>query len=347
MTVCMRSHSHRVMVVLGMLLVALGLQAAASATLGAQAAVPASPLPLAFTAVGQPSGYFDAVMPAGISRTFQVGVTNSGASDFTARTYKADVFTLANGGFGAKTGADPTTGASEWFAYPQQTPTIAAGKELVISFTVKVPAKATAGRYVSSVILENIPNAAGSTLPGSSQLVRSALAVSVRVPGPLLPALTIEAVDPRLDGNQTTFVAALSNTGNDLIKPAVAFKLVNSAGVTVWSTTTSMGSFYAKTSATATAGSVAVTAGTYTLTVTASDTVAGLAPVAVTRKFSLSGATATATTKPVAPLPVGAPRWGVNVLQLVALGVVLAVIVIAIRKRGRVFSRFAAVGEKS
>ena len=329
-TICANKTYARVVALGSLALVSLGLAASSPAALTA-AALPPSPLPLAFVAVGQTAGFFEAAMPAGTAQNFRVKLTNPGQLDVTARTYKADVFTLTNGGFGAKTSSDTPSGASEWVDYPQQTPTVLAGKELFIPFSVTVPANTAPGRYLSSVVLENLPAAAGLTTGGSSQVVRTAMAVSVRVPGALHPAISIGAVQPIQEAGRTGFAVTLSNTGNELIKPTVELKLINSAGHQVWKKSVTMGSFYAKTSTTVQpAGSVALLAGAYTFAVTASDTAGGLSPVSATRKLVLSGVEAVAAQRVV-------PLW----ITLLGFAAVLAGSVIAIKKWGHRFPRFS------
>lgn len=209
----------------------------AAADAGAAAALTA-------TAVGQNGGYFDLTLRSGASRQLAIAFGNPGAAPATARTYVADVYTIINGGFGARPAGAPRTGASRWIAYPASTVTVPAGRQDTRTFTVSVPAGTGPGEYISSVVLESNVGAAGTGQVGLRQVVRHAIAVAVRVPGPLRPALTIGAARYSVVAGHSVVDVAVRNTGNARLHPAGQLSLHNAAGRQVWRCTVTMDTFF-------------------------------------------------------------------------------------------------------
>ena len=106
---------------------------------------------LALLPVGQPGSYFDLTMRPGESRSFEITIANDGDSSIAARTYAADVYTIINGGFGARLRGEPETGMTSWLDYPTRVLQLAAGSRADSSFTVAVPAGTGPGEYITSL----------------------------------------------------------------------------------------------------------------------------------------------------------------------------------------------------
>src|ERR1700690_1660020 len=91
------------------MLVALGAPSVALAQTGQ--------IKLALLPVGQAGSFFDLTMAPGETRTFAVEIANDGDAALAARSYAADVYTIINGGFGARLRDAPRTGATNWLDY--------------------------------------------------------------------------------------------------------------------------------------------------------------------------------------------------------------------------------------
>ena len=165
--------------------------------------------------------YFDLTMAPGESRALKVEVANHGAKQIAARTYAADVYTIINGGFGARLDGEPVTGTTNWLAYPPQTIDLPAGKGLTRSFTVTVPESAEPGEYITSLAVQNAePTAAGNGGVEIKQVQRTVIAVAITVPGARTPALAIGPVGHKYLASKSILSAVLTNTGNVRLKPS-------------------------------------------------------------------------------------------------------------------------------
>jgi hypothetical protein len=227
-------------------LVAMGLGLAAPS--GALA--DAGGIKLALMPIGQAGSFFDVTLAAGQTQTLSVVIANDGSATIAASTYVADVYTIIDGGFGARLHGQAHTGTTTWIAYPAATLKLAPGQSIRRSFTVAVPAGAAPGEYISSLLLENAEPIAAGAAVGINQVVRQAVAVVITVPGPRTPGLAIgEATDEVTNGTSTISVA-VENTGNVRLKPIVGFTLTDATGAAISQATMQMDTFYAQTNTT-------------------------------------------------------------------------------------------------
>ncbi len=210
----------------------------------AQAAEP--PVSLLLVPLGQPQGYFDVTMAPGETKTLDVELLNSGQSSIEARSYAADVYTIVNGGFGAKTAADAASGTTTWLTYPTTVESLAAGESVRRTATVTVPASARPGDYISSLVIENATPA--SAAGGLDQTVRTAVAVSIRVPGRMRAGVRIGPASQSTSDGHSVVDVHLSNTGAELLKPTATVLVRDTQGSVLGRFQVAMGSFYAHTS---------------------------------------------------------------------------------------------------
>ena len=208
------------------------------------------PVRLALTPVGQPGSYFDLTMRPGESRTLAVDVSNFGAAPRAARTYAADVYTIVDGGFGARLRGEPQTGMTRWLDYPTDTFELSKGAGVRRSFRVLVPRDASPGEYITSLVVENDVPLKGDGSVAMDQIVRQAVAVVVTVPGPRLPGLVIGKADQRAVGTRALVVVAVENTGNVRLKPIVTAVLHDAGDAVIGTFTMPMDTFYAHTATT-------------------------------------------------------------------------------------------------
>ena len=146
---------------------------------------------LALTPVGQRGSFFDLTMRPGETQRLEVDIANAGGAELAARTYAADVYTIVNGGFGARLRDEPQTGTTRWLDYRTDVLDLPAGKSTRRSFVVAVPADARPGEFITSLVLENNEPIRGDGTVALDQIVRQAVAVVITVPGHRSPALLI------------------------------------------------------------------------------------------------------------------------------------------------------------
>lgn len=254
------------------------------------AAANAATSDLALSAVGQDGGYFNLTLSPGQSQTLSVSRTNAGTAAVSALTYRANVFSAVNGGFGADTRGTAARGSTTWLSYGTRTFTLTAGEESIVPFTVTVPVSATPGDYLTGVVIENsVPEA--STDSGQlslSKVTRHILAVSIRVPGAYAPAFNLGAPLHKAAAGHSIVGAIINNTGNRNLKPSGTIVVKNLAGVTVSTSNITMDSFYSRTSTTVESTlSTLLNPGEYTISINLSDAEAGVSASLADARFTV------------------------------------------------------------
>ncbi|HUS22473.1 MAG TPA: DUF916 domain-containing protein [Aeromicrobium sp.] len=203
---------------------------------------------LALKPVNTAGEFFDLTMTPGETRTLEVELTNAGDVAIAARTYAADVYTIINGGFGARLRDEAPTGTTTWLDYPAGVLTLAPGERIRRSFTLTVPEDAETGEYITSLVLENDEALRGEGEVALDQIVRQATAVVITVPGLRAPALEIGAASHTVVVHKSVVAVAVANIGNVKLKPVADFVLFDAAGAEVSRATIPMDSFYARSS---------------------------------------------------------------------------------------------------
>jgi hypothetical protein len=206
-----------------------------------------SQVKLALLPVGQPGSYFDLTMMPGHTRRLEVDFANDGGGALAARTYAADVYTIINGGFGARLRDTPQSGMTTWVDYATDVVALPAGKSIRRAFTVTVPADALPGEYIMSLVLENEMPFVNDGAVNLHQIVRQAVAVVVTLPGARTPGLAIGLATHKVVAGTSVVSIAVENTGNLRLKPAVGFTLFDAAGGKISQPTVQMDTFYAHT----------------------------------------------------------------------------------------------------
>jgi hypothetical protein len=234
-----RSHAGLVAVALVILLTTFTVSGAALAA--------GIPIKLALLPVGQVGSFFDLTMQAGDKRTLQVDIANDGDSAIGARTYVANVYTIINGGFGARLRDQPRSGATTWLSYPTIVLALGVGERTRRSFTVTVPRDAPPGEYITSLLLENNQPILGDGVVGLGQIVREAVAVVITVPGQRSPQLAVGGATHQVVAGRSIIRVAVQNPGNVRLKPRVGFSLFDATGAQVTRATIQMDTFYART----------------------------------------------------------------------------------------------------
>ncbi|WP_104080879.1 hypothetical protein [Cryobacterium sp. Y11] len=222
----------------------------AGPVMAAGAAPLAANAPLGLVALGQSGSFFDSTISPGETVSFEVERVNPNDVAVDANTYIGTVSTIVNGGFGAGDSSVTVTGASTWVDYPTAALTLAAQARDTASFTVTVPADAAPGQYVSSIVLESTTADATGGQISLSQLVRTAIAISIRVPGELVPAFSLAQATLGVVADRTVVSIETSNTGNQHLKLSGPATITDSTGLLLTTNDVVMGSFYAQTATT-------------------------------------------------------------------------------------------------
>src|SRR5215217_6742247 len=72
---------------------------------------------ISISPMGTSDSYFKLSLPAGATQELAVMLANKGDAPTSSDTYAADAYSIVNGGFGARSGSDPATGATTWLSY--------------------------------------------------------------------------------------------------------------------------------------------------------------------------------------------------------------------------------------
>ncbi|HEX3722715.1 MAG TPA: DUF916 domain-containing protein [Nitrolancea sp.] len=206
-----------------------------------------APINLGIKPVGATGSYFTLTLSPGETRQLTVSLGNYGSQSVAAKTYAADAYTIVNGGFGVRLDGQPTSGTTHWLSYSSQTMQIDAGKSETRTFNVSVPSDAKPGEYLTALVIQNaIPTSASDS--GSvaiNQVNRQAIAVSITVPGPMVPGLAINQISYKPVGDRSVLDFDVANTGNMNLKPTGEFTLTSKADQEISHGPIQMGSFYA------------------------------------------------------------------------------------------------------
>ncbi|MBC7519266.1 MAG: DUF916 domain-containing protein [Microbacteriaceae bacterium] len=307
-------------------------------TPGASAAPtpPAAPPSLGLVAIGQSAGYFAVTIAEGEAQQLQLQLTNPEPTPVQARTYAADAYTLTGGGFGTRASDAPIGAVTGWVTYPSELITLASKEVRARTFSVSVPRGTSPGEYLTAVATESGAISPAAIAAGESQIVRTSLAVSIRVPGALEPELKIGAATQQPNVSTTQLTVQLSNTGNANLKPTVRVVLRDSAGTQLAVKIDTMESVYAHTATNVQLDfPVALPPGSYTAEVHVTDKKAQLQPVDARLKLSVSGAAKTGGAKPLKAIAQQPAAPGA-VIALISVPIVLAVgITLMLRRRNR------------
>jgi hypothetical protein len=296
-----------------------------------------SPTKLALLPLGQAGSFFDLTMTPGETQTLGVEIANDGIAALAARTYAADVYTIINGGFGARLRGQPRSGMTSWLDYPTAVWQLRAGQRLQRAFAVSVPADAGPGEYITSLVLENDQPIHAAGTVAINEFSRQAVAVVVTVPGPRSPVLAIGAASQRLVAGRSVVSVAVANSGNIRLKPLVSFTLSDATGGLVSQASIQMDTFYAHTDTFVEVPLAAALApGAYTVQLTLDDAAHGARAASGAIPFVVGAPVATAPGAAGAAglTPVNQPPAGQGVplgdVVLIA-GVLLGVLVLASR----------------
>jgi len=165
-------------------------------------------------------------------------VSNAEKVTVHLRVYPVDGLTGTTSGAVFPTGQAPLRRDGRWLTPDLTKITIPPLSHTTLRFTARVPAGARPGDHIAAVVLENTdhPRTAHGSI-AIIQVIRSAVAVEMRVAGPTHRALATTGLTLRsLPGTQiASAVVNLANTGDLLCKPRLSVSIAQggSAAVTV------------------------------------------------------------------------------------------------------------------
>lgn len=150
-----------------------------------------------------------------------IAISNFSTKPVTFHVYAEDGITTTDGTLGLQGVDKPVRDIGAWVRMLHDTVTVPARTELNEPFSVTVPANATPGDHVGGVIASITSTSAGSGAK-VSQENRVAVALYLRVAGPLHPTLTVEGLTTTgytgtlnpFGGGSTTVSYTVRNTGN-------------------------------------------------------------------------------------------------------------------------------------
>jgi hypothetical protein len=199
-----------------------------------------------------------------------------------AETYAANVYSIVNGGFAARLAGQAETGVTTWLDYPEQAISLAPGHTQRLSFTITVPANASPGEHVTTLVVQEQGQTKASGAVALSQVNRQALPIVIDVPGPISPGLAVSAAASSNFAGHTVVVAGVTNTGNLRLHPDARLVVTNSQGHQVGAVAVQMGTVFPG-DATTVEGTLATALppGHYTVAADLSDATPGVAAQSV------------------------------------------------------------------
>jgi hypothetical protein len=264
--------------------------------------------------------YVNVTMRPGETRQVRLELGNYGANRASARSYVADVYSMINGGMGVRLSGEPTSGTTEWLTYPAKALQLDPRQAVPETMTVAVPSTAAPGDYISALVIEGDAGTSQSGDAAFKQVDRQAVAVAIRVPGPLVPGLSLPTAALRTTPGGLSYIdVGVVNSGNIHLHVAGTYALVDATGAQIAGGPVEMDTVYAHTSTLlAVPLTVAMTPGQYAVSLTLSDPKA--------RIDASSGPVPIDIASPVAAPPVAPPSPSFGLVPLIAgaLGIGLA-----------------------
>lgn len=203
-------------------------------------------------ALGNPKlGYFVYSVAPGGTTHGAIIVSNTGNRAGTVKLYSADATTGRTTGTVYLTDKPPTHTGS-WVHLATNSLRLRPGAHATVQFTVRVPASAAAGEWVSGLVAETRQaSQAPKTTHKANVRIRirnlTIVAVQVNVPGPRVVSFVVGSV---ATGGQKGFqqvIVHFANAGNVLLKPAGTLTILDSSHKLVEKLVYKMDTFLPKT----------------------------------------------------------------------------------------------------
>jgi len=283
------------------------------------------------------AAYVSLTMRPGETKQVRLELGNYGAAKVTARSYVADVYSMINGGMGVGLWGGATSGTTDWLNYPAMTLELDPRQAVSETLTVNVPAAAAPGDYISAVVIEGDAPTAQSGDAAFNQVDRQAVAVAIRVPGALVPRLSLPTAALRTTPGGVSYIdLGVVNSGNIHLHLSGSYALDDASGAQIAGGNVAMDTVYASSQTVlAVPLNVPLAPGHYTVTLGLSDPTAPITASSGPLPLDIAGAVAP---PPPVPLATGldlAPLVAAVLGLGLALGVAFASGVSIVARRNR------------
>jgi hypothetical protein len=164
---------------------------------------------------------FSYTVRPGQELTDGIVVANKGKTKISLKIYAADGFTTESGGYDVLTPDHPSKGVGTWVTPHVVRITVPAHDQVQIPFTIDVPRNATPGDHLGGIVtvLDQVdPSGSGNVIHR-----RVGLRIETRVSGPVTNELTVEKLKLAYDGvnpfgsGRATLSYTVHNTGNTVL----------------------------------------------------------------------------------------------------------------------------------
>jgi hypothetical protein len=178
------------------------------------------------------------VLAPGQTATDTAVVANLGSRPVTLTIYATDAFNTADGAFGLLTAAEKPTGLGSWISLDARKVTVQPGKQVDVSFTLRVPDGATPGDHAAGIVASRTVEGVGANNAKIAVDERVGARVYLRVQGPLTPAMNVTGLSVSyphpwypIGGTAAAIGYRLTNAGNVRLNGTAVVHLTGPFGI--------------------------------------------------------------------------------------------------------------------
>jgi hypothetical protein len=195
----------------------------------------------------QPSGekgpggrdFFVYTFPTGQQFGDRVAISNLSDATATYAVYATDAVNTDDGSFSLLREEEKPTDVGTWVELGATQYTLEPGQQVIIPFSITVPADATPGDHVGAIVAQKLDDPSDPNAGiGVDVRVRIGARIYVRVDGVTNPSLSVDSFDVTYDAPGTPFSGAtakvtyvLTNTGDVRLSPTADLKLAGLFGL--------------------------------------------------------------------------------------------------------------------
>ncbi|MFZ4718343.1 MAG: WxL protein peptidoglycan domain-containing protein [Ilumatobacteraceae bacterium] len=168
----------------------------------------------------------------------RVAISNNGNEEATFAVYATDAVNTDDGSFSLLREDQQPTDVGTWVELGATQYTLDAGEQVIIPFSISVPADATPGDHVGAIVAQKIADASNPDGIGINVRVRVGARIYARVDGPVTKSLSIDSFALTYDapgmpfsGNTAKVVYTVTNTGDVRLSPTANLSLAGLFGL--------------------------------------------------------------------------------------------------------------------
>jgi hypothetical protein len=218
---------------LGLAIACVGLGAPAAAAAAAGPSFALKPLP------SSSSGYFVFSGHPGATIEGQVEVINVGSQAGNVSLYAVDATTGQTSGAVYRSRQEPRRGVGKWVKFSQTALSLAPGGRQVVSFSARVPRRATPGQHLGGIVAQpSAVTSAQSPAPGKHSFAvkiqeLSVIAVQIDLPGVQRAEMALSGIKAGGQPGHQALLLGIANVGNVLVKGHGSVDVVDRSGRSV------------------------------------------------------------------------------------------------------------------